>query len=291
MIIVHVFGGLGNQMFQYATGRRLAYIHRTELYIDTPGSVVYPVRKYELDIFRIHTSIASAAVRNQVAFSAKDFFRLKIQKVLHKEKKLVRYVKERTCDFEKRVLSLPDNIYLDGYWQSEKYFFDISETIRKEFSFIHPPSQINQAIMKKIKECNSVGVHIRRGDYANNPEIRKIHLVCDEAYYKNAITWIMTRIDNPSFFIFSDDPLWAQENVVPDAPVTYLSHNTGVKDYEDLRLMIHCKHHIISNSSFSWWGAWLGKKESQVVVVPNRWYNTKSCNYSDRIPSNWIITD
>jgi hypothetical protein len=294
MIIVRLIGGLGNQMFQYAVGRALSLKWNSDLYLDLTSLINPPPditpRYYELDKFNIKADIASSDLLKQVQFSRIDSIRIKFQS-LFKRKTVFQYVKEQTIDFERGILALPDNVYLDGNWQSEKYFSGINDIIRKDFIILPNPSESNQNILHKIQECNSVSIHIRRGDYVTNPETRRIHFVCDEEYYRKALEIIMKKIEKPHFFVFSDDTDWAHNQIVPDTPVTYITHNTGKQSYEDMRLMMHCQHHIIANSSFSWWGAWLGKKPGQVVLAPNRWYNTKSCNYSDRLPSNWIIAN
>ena len=292
MIIVKLMGGLGNQMFQYALGRTLSLRWNSDLYLDlnflmnTPSNTT--PRFYELDKFNIKADIASSDLLKQVSFSRKDLFRIEFQRFF-KRKTVFQYVKEQTINFDSGILDLPDNVYLDGYWQSEKYFTGINDIIRDDFLILSHPSESNQKILKKIQDCNSVSIHIRRGDYITNPKTRGIHFICDEEYYRKAIETIMKQIEKPHFFVFSDDPAWAQNHIVPDAPVTYVSHNMDIQSFEDMRLMIHCHHHIIANSSFSWWGAWLGKKPEQLVIAPGKWFNTKVYNYHDRLPSGWLI--
>jgi hypothetical protein len=292
MIIVRLIGGLGNHMFQYAVGRVLSLKWHSDLYLDitqliNPPQNITP-RSYELDNFNIKAAVASKDLLKQVPLSRKDMFRIGLQRIFSRAP-IFHYVKEQTVDFDRRILSLPDNVYLDGNWQSEKYFSGISDIIREEFQILSNPSESNQKMLEKIQECNSVSIHIRRGDYISNPKTHRIHFVCNEEYYRKAKEIILKQIENPHFFIFSDDPIWAQNNIVPDASVTYISHNTGIQSNEDLRLMLHCQHHIIANSSFSWWGAWLGKKPGQVVVAPGRWFTSEEeHNMNDRIPKKWI---
>lgn len=286
-IIVKLTGGLGNQMFQYAAGRRLAYQHNADLLLDISGFASNNFREYELEVFNIHATIASLDVINLVEFSKERLS----QKILKKyfKKNIIRHVKEQTINFNDSILTLPDNVYLDGYWQSEKYFQDIRSIIKDDFSFVPKPSEKNQEIIKKIAACNSVNIHVRHGDYISNPETKQIHYVCDERYYKTAISMILDLLDDPELFIFSDDPEWAKRNIQVDAPTMFISHNLGKQSFEDMRLISYCKHHIIANSSFSWWGAWLAENEKQVVIAPDRWFNTKICNYEDRIPKHWNI--
>jgi hypothetical protein len=292
MIITRLIGGLGNQMFQYAVGRTLSFKWHTDLYLDicllnNPPPNITP-RYFELNTFNIKASIAPTDILKQVPLSRKDKLRTGFHSIFNRES-IFQCVNEQTIDFDNRIPDLPDNIYLNGYWQSEKYFADIPDVIREDFTILPPPSKSNQEMLDKIQECNAVSIHIRRGDYLTNPETRRTHFVCDEDYYFRAIEIIMQQIEKPHFFVFSDDATWARNHIIPDAPVVYISHNTGKKSYEDLRLMMHCKHHVIANSSFSWWGAWLGKKEGQIVLVPGKWFNTKHCNYDDRVPKNWLV--
>jgi hypothetical protein len=294
MIIVRLRGGLGNQMFQYALGRSLSFRWHTDLYLDltllakTPQNTT--PRNYDLNKFNIKAVIASTDLLKQLPTSRKDMLRIGFQRIFNR-RIVFQYVKEQTIDFDERILGLPDNIYIDGYWQSEKYFSRISNVIREDFSFLYNPSENNQRILDEIQGCNSVSIHIRRGDYVNNAKIKNLFFVCDDGYYRKAIEIIMKQIQKPHFFIFSDDPDWARNHIVPDAPVTYISHNMDNQSYEDLRLMIHCKHHIIANSSFSWWGAWLGKHEAQIVVAPGKWFNTKRYNDNDRLPPKWLVVN
>ena len=130
-------------------------------------------------------------------------------------------------------------------------------------------------------------MHIRRGDYVSNPTTNKLHGTCSLEYYHNAVDIIAAKVSNPHFFIFSDDHEWARNNFKIDYPLTFVAHNNAGKNYEDMRLMSLCKHHIIANSSFSWWGAWLGSNPKKIVCAPRGWFKDKSLNTNDIIPSDW----
>lgn len=294
MIIVRLIGGLGNQMFQYSLGRTMSLKWHSDLYLDVT-SLVNPLpnntpRSYELDKFHIKANIASSDLLKWVSFSRIDTVRFGIRSLFSGET-VFKYIKEKTHDFDREILSLPDNVYLNGYWQSEKYFNRIPDIIRKDLSFVNPPSAINQEVLEEIVECNSVSVHIRRGDYVSNPKTRDTHGVIGSEYYGKALNLIDKKVKEPEVFVFSDDIQWARENLKTELPLHFIDHNGMEKGFEDLRLMSHCKHHIIANSSFSWWGAWLGKRDGQVVVSPARWFNTRSCNFSDRLPSGWVVVN
>lgn len=291
MIIVKLIGGLGNQMFQYAVGRHLAIKNDCLLKLDISGFEKYTLRTYDLHHFNIKENIATADDLSG-ALLPSDWFYQKMHKrmgILFGGVQKIKYVKESIRDFIPEILTLGNNVYLDGYWQSEKYFKDIEHIIRDEFIVKTPPDPINKQKSKEIQDSESVCIHIRRGDYVTNPVTNQTHGVCTVDYYLEAIEKMLKTIDNPHFYVFSDDIEWAKANISVNRPIDFLSHNNASKNYEDLRLMSDCKHHIIANSSFSWWGAWLGKKEGQIVISPGRWFTSKKeHNMDDRIPGKWL---
>lgn len=281
MIIAKLIGGLGNQMFQYAAGRMLAKTHNTELMLDITGyinQVGITPREFKLDIFNIQTNIA-----NQI-----DIDRLKNSKFLHKFLNKNSYIKEKHFHFDQNILTLPNNIYLEGYWTSEKYFKNIEQIIRQEFTYTNKPDKVNQELMKQISACNSISIHVRRGDYVENERTNQFHGVCGLDYYKTAISYVAQGINNPHFFVFSDDPRWCKKNLHLKYPTTYFTNNLGKKDYEDMRLMSQCQHNIIANSSFSWWGAWLNQNPSKIVIAPKQWFHDTSIDTKDICPESWI---
>lgn len=292
MIIVRLIGGLGNQMFQYSLGRTLSLKCHSDLYFDIsllekPLPNITP-RHYELDIFNIKGYIASPDLLKHVSFSRKDVIRLGIRKLFTGEM-VFQYVKEKNPNFHDEILSLPDNVYIDGYWQSAKYFSEIADIIRKEFSFVNPPSAINQELLEEIEVCNSVSVHIRRGDYISNPVTMKFHGALGIDYYMQALNLIRNKIKDPHIFVFSDDISWVMNNLKTDLPIHFIDHNGTEKDYEDLRLMSNCKHHIIANSSFSWWGAWLCDNSDKQIYAPKKWFNTPDIDARNLIPDSWFV--
>ncbi len=274
MIIVRLIGGLGNQMFQYALGRQLAVKNNTTLKLDIQAFKDYKLRNYDLDCFNILENIATPDDLSGV-IPPSDRLINKIGKHMNVRLKgiqRIQYIKEQAFSFQQEILDLKDNVYLDGYWQSEKYFFDIKNIILKDFTVKNSPDPVNESIMKEITECESVNIHIRRGDYVSNPITNQYHGFLGLEYYQKAIRLILEKVGSPHFFVFSDDPEWASENIETDFPITYIKHN-GDKNYEDLRLMSTCKHHIIANSSFSWWGSWLSRNEDKIVIAPKKWFN------------------
>ena len=180
------------------------------------------------------------------------------------------------------------NVYLEGFWHSEKYFKDIENVIRQEFTIRDEPDALNKEMANKIMACEPVSIHIRRGDYVSDKKTNEFHGTCSLEYYNDAIGIITKEIKAPHFFVFSDDPVWVQDNLKLKFSTTYLVYNGAEKAYEDLRLMSLCKHHIIANSSFSWWGAWLSGNPYKIVIAPKKWFNDETIDTSDLIPDEWF---
>jgi len=290
MIITRLIGGLGNQMFQYAAGRRTAIANKAELKLDITGydhQVGITPRKYMLDIFNIHASIVS----KQEIKLFNNYSKNIIQRNLHRiVSSLFRrhYFRQKSSGFDHKFLSISDNSYLDGHWGSEKYFSDIGDVIRKEFMLKNSPNKKNSQLIQRINNCNSVSIHVRRSDYVNDKKTHDFHGVCGLDYYKKAVSFITKKVPNTVFFIFSDDPTWCKQNLRLPYSTIYVTHNLGNKDYEDMRLMSTCKHNIIANSSFSWWGAWLNSHKNKMIIAPNKWFNIPTINTRDLIPQSWI---
>ncbi len=284
MIITKLIGGLGNQMFQYAAGRRLAVVNNTQLKLDITGydhQVGITRREYMLHIFNIEGQFVKKKEINAFTKSAPFLSRFFTHSATS-------YIKEKHFHFDSVILQVSDNTYLEGYWASEKYFKDISDVIRKDFVLKSQPDKKNKDLLKRISACHSISVHIRRNDYVHDKKTHDFHGVCELDYYKRAISLIFKRTAKPHFFIFSDDPKWCEANLQLGYPTDYVTHNLGKKDYEDLRLMSACKHHIIANSSFSWWGAWLNRNPEKVVIAPKRWFTDTFINTIDIVPKRWV---
>ena len=290
MIITKLIGGLGNQMFQYAAGRRASVVNKTELKLDITEydhQVGITHRVYMLNAYKIHASIATKSEIEAFKSLSLDF----IPRSWHRLKILLlrrHYIRQKASHFTHELLNAADNSYLDGYWGSEKYFSDIGEILRKDFTLKKKPDKTNSELIQHIKNCNSVSIHVRRSDYVKDKKTHDFHGVCGLAYYKKAISLITKKVMNPSFFIFSDDPDWCKANFRLRYPTTYVRHNLGKNDCEDMRLMSVCKHNIIANSTFSWWGAWLNRNPDKIIVAPKRWFTNKSINTEDLIPNSWI---
>lgn len=287
MVVVKLIGGFGNQMFQYACGKRIALANSVPLKLDTTDFTETSGRRYDLCHLNISAEIASGADIKRFKKSGlirNMLYRAHVVHTPYRENKIVR---ERFFHFDEGVLSSSGDIYLEGYWQSERYFSDIKDVIRREFTFKHVPDSENEKVVKEILRTNAVSVHVRRGDYVSDPRINQVHGVCATEYYSGAIKRIADSVPRPRFFVFSDDLEWARENLPLDYQVTYVSHNGLSKSYEDLRLMSLCRYHIIANSSFSWWGAWLAPSEGKLVIAPRRWFRVSEHDTSDVLPPAW----
>lgn len=274
MIITKLIGGIGNQMFQYAVGRRLSYIHKTKLKLDISELKRLKTRKYELDCFDIKGEVIEGQKRSLVDRIIK---RLKNEQNIYFEKNF---------RFDQAVLNLPDNVTLAGYFQSERYFSDIEEIIRKEFSFKLSPVGKIRPVLRKVRSSESIAIHFRRTDYIDNKKFFYYHGVCSLDYYREAISLIATKLKSPEFFIFSDDLIWVKRNLKMEHPAFFVDLND--KDYEDLRIISSCRNQITANSTFSWWGAWLNENKNKIVIAPKVWFADKSINTEDLIPPSWI---
>jgi hypothetical protein len=201
-----------------------------------------------------------------------------------------RYFKEEAPIYNENILSLPSNCYLTGYWQSEKYFYMHEEAIRNIYSFKTQMGEKNKSIAEEINKCNSIAVHIRRGDTATTEGITKDMMArIPMEYYNNALEYMKKRVDNPVIFVFSDDIEWARSNLDFPLKSYFIDHNKKMENYNDMRLMSLCKHNIIANSSFSWWGAWLNKNKDKQVVAPRRWFKCETFNSSTVVPRGWKL--
>ena len=291
MIIVRLIGGLGNQLFQYAAARRLSILHRTTLKLDITPFEYYKLHRYSLSPFRIQEVFATPEEIAEVKGTSKK--RL-AKRAFRWSQKLKPYYRRSIFSelhfgaFDPNIMKTPKHVYLDGYWQSEKYFVDIQDVIRRGFTVKYEQDGQSREIAEQIASTQSVSIHIRRGDYVSNPQTSRVHSVCSLDYYKQCVSLIAEKITHPHIFVFSDDPRWVTDNLRFDYPTTFVTHNDATKNYEDLRLMSMCKHNIIANSSFSWWGAWLNANPNKIVLAPRRWFNDPSRDTRDLLPDGWI---
>lgn len=289
MVIVRIIGGLGNQLFQYATGRSLAYLHNVPLKLDISGFASYPLRSFRLNKFNVSSSIASPHEVNNLAGKMFGFLPVRVTRRLQSylPYPLRSVILEQQHCYDPRLLFSSRHVYLSGYWQSERYFKCIEPLLRQEFTLKSSPAFINQITAQKMVDIESVSLHVRRGDYVSDRQTFKTLGVCSIDYYKAAIAQLVKTVQEPHFFLFSDDLNWVRENLYLEYPATYIDQNGPESDYEDLWLMSQCKHHIIANSSFSWWGAWLSNNPRKQVFAPANWFNSPELDARDLIPDAW----
>lgn len=288
MVITKLLGGLGNQMFQYAHAKSISLKIKTKVKLDQTELLnrlhnSYTHREYELGIFNLKVSIATKE-EIKPFFSSATFLAKILKKVGIERNRLW---KESQTGVGNRLNNW-QNIYLDGFWQSEKYFSQYKDQIIADFTFKDDPKGENLMLMTKIKSITAVSIHIRRGDYLTMPSAIEYHEICSLDYYYKAIEFILLKINDPYFFIFSDEPQWVIDNLKLDYPFQIITHNVKEMSFEDMRLMSVCKHNIIANSSFSWWGAWLNQNPNKIVIAPKRWFKDSTIDTTDLIPKDWI---
>lgn len=291
MIIVNLIGGLGNQMFQYATGRALALRLGDTLRVDISGFEGYGLHQgYELArVFSCNPLVAREQdVRDLLGWRSSRIAR----KILMRPSLAIFHgpslVVEPHFNYWPGIRGVSRNAYLLGYWQTERYFSEAAETIRTDFAFREPLSAKNKELTERISQTIAISLHVRRGDYVSDPKANAAHGLCSLDYYRAAVRHIAEHIDRPEFFIFSDDIGWVKENLKIDFPCWHVDHNLGAESYNDMRLMSLCRHHIIANSSFSWWGAWLNPSPNKTVIAPKRWFSRET-NAEDIFSFGWVL--
>lgn len=283
--IVEIAGGLGNQMFQYAYFKKLQQLgHHCKLYFDNNQSIH---NGYELDrVFGIQAPFASESEVNKLL--DKDQSSLsKIKRKLYGYNPCLYWEHDKGYQYKPELLALQKGTFLQGCWLSEKYFSDIESEIRDAFIFQDLDAE-NLKIFEQIRrEENPVSVHIRLGDYLKSA----IHKNIDyEIYLREAISILKQKIVSPHFYVFSDDVEEAQNifgDMTPDG-VTYISWNKGKRSFHDMHLMSCCRHNIITNSTFSWWGGWLNNYKEKIVISPKDWFTINEWSNNSIIPDSWI---
>jgi hypothetical protein len=290
-IIVKLQGGLGNQMFQYAFGLSLSKKLKCTLYLDLSFFRQYSndltPRNYELTLFPGQINIASDKLVNRFLHSGP--IRRLINKVGISRTAVYR---ENTLRINKQVFNIKPSVYLEGFWQSEQYFNDYEDLVRRSLCFKKTLNHESQKIADELaNQADTISIHVRRGDYVSSKRTNELHGICSIKYYTESIKLISNRLNNPHFYFFSDDPGWVKENLLQAVKnASLIEHNMGNESWQDMALMSKCKHHIIANSSFSWWGAWLNPDKEKMVIAPKSWFSSKTDYFDDKdiVPENWI---
>ncbi len=288
MIVVKLMGGLGNQMFQYAAGRALAHANKDVLKLDLshyknppPGCVP---RKYELYNFNIKPEFATDEELQRFGRHGSP------KRLLTRVKQLLGHVQpcyltDPDIKFNRRFKKATGDVYLDGYWQSTKYFEEIEGTIRTELQPAGSGDDHVARLCEEIRGNNSVCINVRRGDFLNN----SFHGCLGMDYFGEGRKLLDASLHDTRYYVFSDDVAWCREQFSGSPDTTVVGHEYAGPDFMNyLFLMTSCRHFIIPNSSFAWWAAWLCSHPEKRVIAPLRWFNDPKIDTSDLVPDSWL---
>jgi hypothetical protein len=290
MIISKILGGLGNQMFCYAAGRAVALRNGVELKLD--------IRSYpdcDQRIFELHRYQIAATVATETELLAAD--RRSLHKPVNRALKKLRFwqsygqtphFRQRGFAYDPEIHKVGPSAYLEGLFQCEQFFQGADDTLRKEFTPKESLDSANAEMAARILSGNSVSLHVRRTDYVNDPKYRHLVSPCSLEYYQAAIELMQNRLKDFQVFVFSDEPEWCQKNLRIEAPCTIVNLNGTDKPWLDMHLMSKCRHHVLANSTYSWWGAWLANNDDQLVVAPKKWFASDIHDDSHIVPERWI---
>lgn len=286
-VVARIEGGLGNQLFQYAAARSLADRLQCGLSLDLRGIAENGDRPFQLDLYHVRAEVAdpetlaalppwrssrAGRIRQSLSFLMPDFFRSPV-------------FWPRSFGYDARIEQLNHPVYMVGYWQTERYFAWNRSSLLQDLTL--QSNKGGSPWLQKIKACNSVSLHVRRGDYVSSPVAAQHHGTCDMAYYQHAIASLVQRQPDIEVFVFSDEPQWAADNLHLSVPTHIVDANPPECGHLDLELMRQCRHHVLANSSFSWWGAWLCVHAEQLAYTPRRWFADPSIDASDIVPARW----
>ena len=285
MIVGKVIGGLGNQMFQYVFYKYLATIKSVELRLDISDFESYSLhRGYELrDVFDINEKISK---KNIDQFKTRYPLLFKIENKIFSKNYLFGFSHYRENNFfiddtifDKNII----DVYVEGYFQTYKYISELSNKGVQLFAFKMTLTPMEEELVN----MESVAIHVRGKDYIKNKkDIALFGGICNADYYKKSIKLIEKEVENPRFIVFSDDEEYAR-SLLNGRKMTVINWNKGADSHRDMFLMSRCKHNIIANSSFSWWGAWMNNNTSKIVVAPSKWFNNNKINQEFIVPQNW----
>ncbi|MGK9119230.1 alpha-1,2-fucosyltransferase [Olivibacter jilunii] len=288
MKIVRFLGGLGNQMFQYAFYKAL------EKQFDTVKADIREFKAYKLhngfeleNVFDIRLKHASALEVNLLNHRNRQWKYRKLRRLLFLKGEY--YEESKLFSYNASLFDDPTSKIYWGYWQHHLYVERVADQLRKDFTFPDLKPSKNLELLNELKQSpQSVAIHVRRGDYLKDPYLGGL---VDRQYFEKAILTIKERLENTMFYIFSDDMPWCMENLpLNDNEAKFIDWNTGMESYRDMQLMSNCKHAIISNSSFSWWAAWLNTNPDRLIVVPKVWYRLpEKSDFRQMHPSSWVL--
>lgn len=291
MIVIRIKEGLGNQMFQYAFARSLSLSLPYEVKLDIWGKISEKYectrysRSYGLNNFKINLDVASKSELRKWSLCDNSFYH-KILGLRKGYKSKYNIYFEEDFNYDPNKKNICDNMYLVGWFQNELYFNNIRRVLLAEFK---PRKKVKiPKVYSDIMKYNTViSIHIRRGDYVTDKEARKYLGPCKRDYYKRAIKYISEKVTNPFYLIFTDDISWAKINFHCNYPFAFVSDIQKYEDWEEMILMSKCKHNIIANSTFSWWGAWLNTNTEKIVIAPEKWF--RDCSKKHIAARGWIL--
>lgn len=293
MIIIKIFGGLGNQMFQYAFGKALSLKYNRELVIDKsyfekenhPFDLHPTYYPYKLGLYNMDCEFVSRNISKYTRFiKQKRMYYLAnpLMSLPIIRKHIPEYFCKRNFNFNK--LEKTKNAYLEGFWQKYELLDEFKAIIRNELTL--PNNLIkNRKLLNQVKTSNSVAVHFRLGDYVSNPKFAAVFVQCSLNYYKKAMDYLNEKLNAPTFFIFSDTINSVKVNLKTDSDLVFIDNEDA--DHEHLYIMSQCKHNIIANSSFSWWGAWLNDNPEKIVIAPEKWFKDEKRLHEIYYPNEW----
>jgi hypothetical protein len=289
-IVVRIYGGLGNQLFQYACGRALSIEKRSELILDSSDLKHEKLRAFELGNFCIPGSVKQYAYSEEKKQIPKYHPVGAMQRIEYKffwktfsETGLSRYNPD--------LIRSDKNLYLWGYWQSPRYFSKHASVIKNDLAFRLDNNAEYSDLVNTMLSTQSVAVHVRRGDYASNSNLTTRYGLLGASYYSRAVKEIERRLHDPMFFVFSDDVSAAREIMGSSSRIAYVTTTPRKSGFDDFQLMTTCKHFIIANSTYSWWAAYLGVRDDGVVICPEPWFVDTTVDSTDLIPSSWTRLD
>lgn len=290
-VIPRIRGGLGNQLFAYAAARRIALVNNAELVLDNVSGFKYDhtyQQQYHLDRFNIKAALASPQDRIEPFSKVRRYVKRWINQRLPFEQR--RYIQQQGNAFDPRLLTIRPrgDLHLEGYWQSERYFQDIEDVIRADLKIQSPADNENIRMSENIRSCDAIALHVR---FFDSPDIVGGNNATSE-YYKKALAAMQARVPTAHYFLFSDDTVAARALIgLSDHQITVVSYNQGdATAYADLWLMTQCKHFIIANSTFSWWGAWLSAYKDKIVIAPGFVIqgSKTAWGFDGLLPNSWI---
>lgn len=284
-VIAGLSGGLGNQMFQYAIGRSLSQRIGAALWLDLSWFQGRGDRHFALAPFDIRGQQCLAWPRLPPLAQAQlsRISRRWFPRIMG-----VPVWREPHFNFTPKFNEITGPVFLEGYWQSEQYFKGIRELLLREFALRQPLPSRCLEMLNRIRDCDAICVHVRRGDYVSNPVAQRVHGTLPLSYYQQGVLELKKDLTRPRCFIFSDDPEWVRSTMKVDCPATIVDINDGAAAHLDLILMSACDHFLLANSSLSWWGAWLNDSVEKRVIAPAQWFPVPNIDTRDLIPNTWI---